>query len=93
MLFKERLREMREGAGLTQEQLAERAGLSVHTLRTYEYGQRLPGYGVVLHLSKALGTDCRAFEKCDDFQGGTPGARAEKPAGKKGKGKGEAGGK
>lgn len=37
---KTRLKELRERAGLTQTQLAERSGVAIRTIRAYEQGQR-----------------------------------------------------
>jgi transcriptional regulator with XRE-family HTH domain len=51
-----RLRALRERAGLTQEQLAARAGLSVATVRKIETVAVVePGYFTVLALVQALG--------------------------------------
>ncbi len=40
--FGDRLRGLRENAGLTQEPLAERAGLSLNTVGVLERGERRP---------------------------------------------------
>ncbi len=42
MLFKDRLREKRVEAGLTQEALAKRVGVSMRTIQNYELGNRRP---------------------------------------------------
>jgi len=49
-LLKERKR-----AGLTQEALAARAGISWTYIHMIERGQREPSFGVIEHLSDALG--------------------------------------
>jgi transcriptional regulator with XRE-family HTH domain len=49
------LRQQREGAGLTQEELAERAGLSVRTIRNLESGSGQPQLRSVRSLTAALG--------------------------------------
>ena len=59
--FAERLRELRERAGLTQQQLADASGLPVGSLRNYEQGQREPYWQVVFRLAAALGVSCEAF--------------------------------
>jgi transcriptional regulator with XRE-family HTH domain len=61
--FAERLRALRERAGLTQVQLAEAAGVPIGTLRDYEQGRRRtePAFRVTVKLAKALGVDCTAF--------------------------------
>jgi len=51
-----RLRKLREGQGLTQQTLAERAGLSVSFLSEIENGRRNPSGRVLLSLASALGT-------------------------------------
>jgi tetratricopeptide (TPR) repeat protein/transcriptional regulator with XRE-family HTH domain len=51
------LRDWREEAGLTQEQLAERTRLSVRTIRALECGQALPRAATVRLLGAALGLD------------------------------------
>lgn len=69
MRFSERLRALRDGAGLTQEQLAQRAGTSVGNVRNYEQGIRLPTFPLVVKLAAALETDCTAFADCEDVTG------------------------
>src|SRR2546421_736543 len=59
--FGPRLRELREQAGLTQEQLAERAGVKRDAVARWEGGRREPSWGNVLALCQALGVDCNAF--------------------------------
>jgi transcriptional regulator with XRE-family HTH domain len=61
--FAGRLRELRESAGLTQEQLAERAGMAWRTITHLEGGDRKPTWETVLALCVALGVDCREFAK------------------------------
>jgi transcriptional regulator with XRE-family HTH domain len=62
--FAERLRELREKAKLTQEQLADQSGVPVPSLRGYEQGQREPYWHVAYRLAAGLGVDCRAFADC-----------------------------
>jgi non-specific serine/threonine protein kinase len=49
------LRGHRRKAGLTQEALAERAGLGVRTIQALEAGDNRPHGGTVWHLARALG--------------------------------------
>jgi putative molybdopterin biosynthesis protein len=49
------LREWRQRRGLTQQQLAERAGITRQTIGGLEAGQYGPGVDVALHLAHALG--------------------------------------
>ena len=64
MKFKEKLRELREQAGLTQRGLAEKAGLTLHSVRNHEQGQRLPSWLAVVKLARALGVPTDAFADC-----------------------------
>jgi transcriptional regulator with XRE-family HTH domain len=59
--FARRLRELREAAGLTQEQLAARAGVKRDAIARWERGAREPAWGNVLALAEALGVSCEAF--------------------------------
>jgi len=62
--FGERLAELRVHAGLTQQQLADCAGLKIGGIRDLEQGiNRLPRWDTVLALAEALGVDCRAFQE------------------------------
>ncbi|OAI51859.1 hypothetical protein AYO44_16870 [Planctomycetaceae bacterium SCGC AG-212-F19] len=61
--FAARLRELREAAGLTQAQLAERAGLHIHGLTKLEHGDRKPAWETVQALGAALGVSCEAFNE------------------------------
>lgn len=60
------LRELRESAGLTREQAAERAGVSALTWRSYEQGQRQPPHGKYLQIIAALSPQPAG----DDLAGG-----------------------
>ncbi|WP_181442178.1 ATP-binding protein [Streptomyces tateyamensis] len=51
------LREFRRKAGWTQEELAERSGLSTHAISVLETGRRQPRLSSVALLAKALGVD------------------------------------
>lgn len=50
----ERLRSRRRAMGLTQEQLAERAGLSTNYIARLEIGSSVPSLSTLTRLSKAL---------------------------------------
>jgi transcriptional regulator with XRE-family HTH domain len=60
-LFGVRLKELREGAGLSQKELAARAGLGQRSVSNWEQGIREPVWSNVVALAAALGVDCRAF--------------------------------
>jgi len=64
MTFAERLRELREKAGLTQEGLARKCGLSVGAVRNYEQGIREPYWHLVFKLADVLGVSCEVFKDC-----------------------------
>jgi transcriptional regulator with XRE-family HTH domain len=59
--FADRLRALREGAGLSQYELARRTGLSKQTLSQLER-EREPSWGTARLLAKALGVSLTAFE-------------------------------
>jgi len=81
MLLSDELKRLRDSAGLTQESLAQKAGMSVGNVRNYEQGIRLPSFPAVVKLCAALGVDCTAFAKCEDVKK----ELAQKPAKSKGK--------
>jgi transcriptional regulator with XRE-family HTH domain len=59
--FAGRLRELREQAGMTQLQLAERAGLTREGVAQLETGRREPAWRTVLALCQALHVTTEAF--------------------------------
>jgi transcriptional regulator with XRE-family HTH domain len=59
--FPGRLRELREAAGLTQRDLADKIGVHVDAVARWEQGRREPSWATVLALAEALGVDCTAF--------------------------------
>ena len=70
------LRELREAAGLSQAQLAERAGMHLHGVTKLEQGYREPSWATVLALAKALGVSTDAFAGCNAIlAAGRTGAR------------------
>jgi len=64
--FGTRLRALRERVGLTQKQLAERAGLHPQGVVKLERGEREPAWTTVLALADALGVNCLAFVEQSD---------------------------
>ncbi|WP_333815602.1 helix-turn-helix domain-containing protein [Tabrizicola sp.] len=59
--FAEVLRERREHAGLTQEELAERADVSVRFISFLETGRRQPSLSALAAVSKGLGLPMSAL--------------------------------
>jgi transcriptional regulator with XRE-family HTH domain len=60
-VFAGRLRELRELASLSREQLAERAGIKPSRIRDLEQGLHVPRWDAILALAKALDVECTAF--------------------------------
>lgn len=57
MVFKDRLKEKRLEAGLTQTELAKKAGVSARTVQNYEMGTRKPrNLEVIQQIAEALKT-------------------------------------
>jgi transcriptional regulator with XRE-family HTH domain len=84
MTFPERLRELRDAAGLSEAKLAEISGVPFGTLHNYGLGLRKPTFAAVVKLARALGVDCTAFAGCDDVTAGNDSpAEVEQPAGEK----------
>jgi transcriptional regulator with XRE-family HTH domain len=53
------MRELREKKGWTMEELAEKTGLSIATLYSWENTSRSPVNDDLVHLAKGLGTSIR----------------------------------
>jgi len=68
MTFAERLRELREKVGMTQEQLADQSGVNLWTIRGYEQGRREPNWKALLALAAALRVRAEAFADCEEGQ-------------------------
>lgn len=66
MTFADKLRQLRDAAGLTQEQMAARSGINLWTIRGYEQGRREPNWKGVLSLAKALNVAAEVFSECDE---------------------------
>lgn len=81
VMFGERLKELRQGAGLTQEGLAAAAGVPVFNVRNWEQNHREPRWDSFCKLAQALGACCEDFADVEGV--------AEPLPAKKGKGKGK----
>jgi transcriptional regulator with XRE-family HTH domain len=55
MLFAELIQKLREQAGLSQSELARKAGVPVRSIQNWEQGHRLPRPQALLPLAGALG--------------------------------------
>lgn len=61
MTFGEQVRGLREGAGLTQAELAEKSGVSLRTIQGWEQGYRCPVSADFFRLAAALGVSADRF--------------------------------
>src|SRR5687767_14883788 len=77
--FAKRLKELREAAGLTQAELADRAGLHQFGVAKLEQGLREPGWATALSLAKALGISVADFVV---EEGGQPREPPRRPRGR-----------
>ena len=57
--FRDKVIEHRAALGLSQQQLADKAGIGVRTIGNYESGARLPYAAQLYKLAKALGCTFR----------------------------------
>ena len=72
MSFGETLARLREAAGLTQVQLAAKAGVSIDTLRGWEHKKHLPRVDDALRLARALGVSLDKLILAQDVEPGAP---------------------
>lgn len=68
-----KLKELREAAGLSQQELADRIGFHKLSVAKIEQGIREPTWSSVKAISEALGVSCEAFNQ--------PAATDSKPSG------------
>jgi transcriptional regulator with XRE-family HTH domain len=78
--FAERLKRIREAAGMTQPQLAEKAGMNRFGVAKLEQAEREPSWATVQKLARALGVTCQEFADCEDS---ADRVMEEKPAAKR----------
>src|SRR4051794_15877734 len=79
--FARRLKELRAAAGMTQPQLADKAGVSKGTVAALEQGAYDATWPTVQALAAALGVDCGAFGAVAIPAPPTPRGRPRKDAG------------
>jgi transcriptional regulator with XRE-family HTH domain len=80
--FATRLKQLRDGAGLSQPELAERSGVAVGTVRQFEQGRREPTYATLAKLAAGLGVSLSAFDPPAQAEPPAKPKRARKPKGK-----------
>ena len=80
MTFAEKLRELRDQAGLSEARLAKASGVPFGTVHDYGLGRRTPSFPAVVKLAKALGSTCETFADCDDIVGEPTAERENKGA-------------
>jgi transcriptional regulator with XRE-family HTH domain len=76
MEFSDMLQKFREGKGMTQAELAKRAGVSIRTIQSWEQGHRAPVSPDFFRVIKALGVSA------DDFASASIGKRSTKRKGR-----------
>jgi transcriptional regulator with XRE-family HTH domain len=82
MLFKDKLRELMDAAGLSEAKLAKVSGLNPASVHNYTNQRRTPSFPAIVELARALNVDCTAFAGCDmrPIEGkGKPAAPKRKP--------------
>jgi transcriptional regulator with XRE-family HTH domain len=86
MTFGQRLKQLREAAGMTQEALARAANLALSTVAKMETRSIDPEWSTVRRLANALGVSCSAFELPEPPASEASGesARPEKKSGRRG---------
>jgi transcriptional regulator with XRE-family HTH domain len=77
--FADRLRELRERAGVSQAQLAERVGVHTLSISKLERGLHEPLWPLVLAIAKALGKPVQDFVADGEA---APGAAPKRPPGR-----------
>jgi transcriptional regulator with XRE-family HTH domain len=83
--FAARLRELRIAAGLSQQELAGKVGLTVRQISRLETGVRDASWPTILALCAALGVDCTAFTEAPAAEAPAP-SRGRPKKGSRGRG-------
>jgi len=83
MTFAEKLRDLRDRAGLSEAALAKKSGVPFGTIHFYGLGRRKPTFNSVVRVAAALGVSCEAFADCDDVRSEDP--ETEPPESKRGR--------
>src|SRR5262245_46370541 len=61
MPFADRLKQLREAAGLSRQELSDLCGLGRGTVRDYEQGRREPSLAAAFKMADALGASVEEF--------------------------------
>jgi len=64
MTFAEKLRKLRNSAGLSEAKLAKTSGVALGALHDYGLGRRQPSFAAVVKIAQALGVTADAFAEC-----------------------------
>jgi transcriptional regulator with XRE-family HTH domain len=78
--FGRRLKALREGAGLSQPELAKLAGVPQSSIASWELDKFDPGWSKVVKLCCALGVSCEAFTADTPAAKGRRGRRGSLPS-------------
>lgn len=71
MLFAEKLRQLREAAGLSEAKLAKASGLKFSLIHEYGLGRRRnPSFAAMVKLARTLEVPLEEFARCEDFVSG-----------------------
>jgi transcriptional regulator with XRE-family HTH domain len=60
----QRIKRLRQAAGLTQEQLAVQSGVPVSSVRNWEQDHREPGLGPLYKVAKVLNVSMEELARC-----------------------------
>jgi transcriptional regulator with XRE-family HTH domain len=67
MTFPEKLRQLRDAAGMSEAKLAQASGVSFASIHEYGLGRRKPSFAAVVKIARALGVTCETFADCEDI--------------------------
>lgn len=80
-----KIKELRDAKGWSQKELAEKAGLPLITVASWEQGVREPKATLLFRIARVLGASCEAFdlgaEEDESEPPPTPRGRPKKPTG------------
>jgi len=66
MTFSERLHELKDASGLSWNEIARRAGLSMNSMNDYAHRGKVPSAIVLFKLAEGIGVSCDSFKECED---------------------------